>query len=248
MTTTNAFQVTTGAGGGTCGPSSFSPGFEAGTLAPLAGSYSPFVFNLSRAVGAPRLSSIEATLPQGCPAKLAGVTECPEAQIAAARTRSGPNQGAPELASPSCPASSQVGTVTVGAGSGAQIYVQGKAYLAGPYKGAPLSPGGHHPGRRRPLRPRHASSSATPSTSTRTTAQIRAVSDPLPVDPRRDPARHPLDLDQPATGRIHPEPDLLRPDGGHRPGDLAPRPDGAPCRAASRSAAARASTSPRSSP
>jgi hypothetical protein len=41
---------------------------------------------------------------------------------------------------PSCPAASQLGTVSAGAGSGpSPFFVQGKVYLAGPYKGAPLS-------------------------------------------------------------------------------------------------------------
>ena len=47
--------------------------------------------------------------------------------------------GTAENASPSCPLASELGTVNVGAGSGAPFYVQGHAYLAGPYKGAPLS-------------------------------------------------------------------------------------------------------------
>jgi hypothetical protein len=179
VTTTKAFQIVTGAGGGGCGQSPFTPSFEAGTLAPLAGSYSPFVLNLSRPASAPRLSSIETTLPEGMLARLAAVTECPAAAIAAARTRSGPNQGALELAAPSCPASSEVGTVTVGAGSGAQTYVGGKAYLAGPYKGAPLSlvviaPAVVGPFDLGSVVVRNALY-VNP-----TTAQVRAVSDPLP--------------------------------------------------------------------
>ena len=42
-----------------------------------------------------------------------------------------------------------------GAGAGSQpLYVAGKVYLAGPYKGAPLSLAGRRPGRLGPLRPR----------------------------------------------------------------------------------------------
>ena len=98
VTSTGMFQITTG-----CGGSSFAPSFEAGTLTPLAGTKSPFVLNLSRAPGSPRLASIEATLPEGLLGKLAGVKECSEAQIAAAAARSAPNQGALELAERSCP-------------------------------------------------------------------------------------------------------------------------------------------------
>ncbi len=44
-----------------------------------------------------------------------------------------------ELASPSCPASSLLGTVTSGAGPGPDPFSNtGKAYLTGPYKGAPF--------------------------------------------------------------------------------------------------------------
>ena len=139
----DAFQITQGAQGGPCPTSEaqmpFAPGFEAGTTAPLAGAYSPFVMKLTRENGSQRLSALNVTLPPGLSAKLAGVSECSEPQIAAAIARSAPGDGALELQSPSCPASSQLGTVTVGAGSGAPIYVQGHAYLAGPYKGAPLS-------------------------------------------------------------------------------------------------------------
>ena len=73
-------------------------------------------------------------------AKLAGVPYCPEAAIAQATSRSNPRQGALEAASPSCPAASQIGTTTAGAGAGpTPFYTSGKVYLAGPYKGAPLS-------------------------------------------------------------------------------------------------------------
>jgi hypothetical protein len=115
------------------------PGFEAGTATPLAGSYSPFVFKLARGNGSQRLAAIDAALPPGLTGRLAGVAQCSEAQIAAAAARKSPGEGAMERQSPSCPASSEVGTVTAGAGSGNPLYVGGHVYLAGPYKGAPLS-------------------------------------------------------------------------------------------------------------
>ena len=41
---------------------------------------------------------------------------------------------------PACPEASQVGTASAGAGPGTHpVYVHGRVYLAGPYKGAPLS-------------------------------------------------------------------------------------------------------------
>jgi hypothetical protein len=116
------------------------PTLEAGTTSPIAGAYAPFVFKVSREDGSQTLSSITATLPEGLLGRLAGIPYCSDTAIAQAQSRSGEGQGALELASPSCPSASQVGTVNVGTGAGSQPYhVSGKAYLAGPYKGAPLS-------------------------------------------------------------------------------------------------------------
>jgi hypothetical protein len=75
-------------------------------------------------------------LPEGLIGRLAGIPNCSDAQIAAAASKS----GAAEMASPSCPAASEVGEVQVAAGAGPDPYhVSGRAYLAGPYKGAPIS-------------------------------------------------------------------------------------------------------------
>jgi hypothetical protein len=124
----------------TAGALPHAPGFSAGTLDRLAGTYSPFVLRLGRPDGSQQLSQISTTLPEGLLGKIAGVPYCPESGIAQAAARSGEAEGALELAQPSCPAASQVGTVTVGAGAGSEpYYVTGRAYLAGPYKGAPLS-------------------------------------------------------------------------------------------------------------
>lgn len=114
--------------------------FTAGTVDPLSGSYSPFVLKLTRPNGSQHLTGVDLTLPAGLTGKLAGIPYCSEAQIAVARSREVPRDGKLEEQDPSCPQTSQVGTVTVGAGSGpTPYYVTGKAYLAGPYKGAPLS-------------------------------------------------------------------------------------------------------------
>jgi hypothetical protein len=139
----SSFQVNSAPGGGACASSEaqmpFAPSFEAGTTAPLAGAFSPFVLRLSRENGMQGISSLNATVPPGVTAKLAGLAECSDAQIARAQARRGAGEGALEQASPSCPAASQIGVVNVGAGSGNPLFVGGNAYLAGPYKGAPLS-------------------------------------------------------------------------------------------------------------
>jgi hypothetical protein len=141
---TAPFTISAGAGGAGCAASEAQlparPALEAGTTAPLAGAFSPFVFRVSRTDGEQRFSVLETTLPNGLTGRLAGIPYCPEGQIDAAKAREREGGGALELASPSCPATSRVGTVSVAAGAGpSPFYVQGTAYLAGPYKGAPFS-------------------------------------------------------------------------------------------------------------
>jgi hypothetical protein len=114
--------------------------FTAGTQSPLSGAYSPFTLRLSRPDGSQHITGVETTLPEGLLGKLAGVAYCPESGIAQAISREHPEGGKTEQQSPSCPSSSEVGTVNVTAGSGiSPVPVSGHAYLAGPYKGAPLS-------------------------------------------------------------------------------------------------------------
>jgi hypothetical protein len=136
---TGSFATSAGCyGSESAAPKDFS--FTAGTESPLSGAYSPFVLRLSRKDGTQHITGIDTTLPSGLLGKLAGVTYCPESGIAQAIAREKPEQGKLEQQSPSCPSSSEVGTVQVTAGSGiAPIPVSGHAYLAGPYKGAPLS-------------------------------------------------------------------------------------------------------------
>ncbi len=137
------FQVAQAPGGGACAPSEGqapnSPGFEAGTASPIAGSYSPFQLKLTREDGSQRFHSLNVTLPPGLLGKVAGVEECPQSDIEAAEHRSHEGEGALEQAHPSCPAASEVGTLHVGLGSGNPFYAGGHAYFAGPYEGAPFS-------------------------------------------------------------------------------------------------------------
>ncbi len=141
---TDSFTPTATPAGGTCPASAaaapHAPAFSAGTVSPQAAAYTPFVMRLARGDGTQEITGLETMLPPGLSAKLAGVSNCPEEAIAAARARERPELGALELAAPSCPAASEVGTVAVAAGAGpTPLNVQGRAYLAGPYKGAPLS-------------------------------------------------------------------------------------------------------------
>jgi hypothetical protein len=120
-----------------CPAPRFAPSFSAGMTGSIrAGAYSPFVLRLSREDGSQPIHALNVTLPPGLTGRLAGVGECPDAAIEAAKATG----GAAQIASPSCPASSELGTVDVGAGPGPDpFHVTGHAYLAGPYRGAPLS-------------------------------------------------------------------------------------------------------------
>jgi hypothetical protein len=135
----DTFQIASGPHGAPCVANATeepnTPGFSAGTVSAGAGTFSPFVLTLTRGNGSQAFKDLEVTLPPGLTGKLAGIAECPPADVAAAEHAS----GGTEIASPSCPASSEVGVVDVGAGSGTLFNVQGHAYLAGPYNGAPFS-------------------------------------------------------------------------------------------------------------
>lgn len=178
---TSSFAISSGPGGAPC-PSAgqLDPGFQAGTATPIAGIYSPLIVNASRPDGSQALRGLTVNLPPGLTGKLAGVPYCPEPAIAAAIARNQPGQGALELASPSCPAASKVGTVDVGAGAGSTpFHAQGTAYLAGAYKGAPLSLAVITPAIAGPFDLGTVVVRAALRVDP-TTAQITAVSDPVP--------------------------------------------------------------------
>jgi hypothetical protein len=135
-TPSDTYEITQGANGAPCGAEPNSPGFEAGSVAPLAGAYKPFVVNLHREDGTQQFASLSVTPPPGLVAKLAGTATCPDSALASAAAKSGTE----EQSHPSCPAASEVGSVYAQVGAGPAPYnAPGKAYLTGPYKGAPLS-------------------------------------------------------------------------------------------------------------
>lgn len=181
----DSFTPSAAPGGGPCpsteGQMPNAPTLRAGTLSPQAGAFSPLVFKLTREDGSQRLAKVDATLPPGLSARLAGVATCSETAIARAKARENPGQGALERDDPSCPAASEVGVVNVGAGAGpTPYYTQGRAYLAGPYKGAPLSLAIITPAVAGPF-DLGAVVVRTAIYIDPTTAQGRAVSDPLPT-------------------------------------------------------------------
>jgi hypothetical protein len=144
LPTSSAFSIVSGPNGSGCpsgGTPPFHPGLEAGTINNAAGHYSPFYVHLSRNDGEQEITHFSIKLPPGVTGKLAGIPFCPDADIAAAKAREGtPHGGQEELERPSCPQASEVGHTLAGAGVGPSLtYVPGKAYLAGPFNGAPLS-------------------------------------------------------------------------------------------------------------
>ncbi|HET7445065.1 MAG TPA: hypothetical protein VFJ57_10440 [Solirubrobacterales bacterium] len=167
-------------GGGACPKTMaarpFAPAFGAGPKSNKAGAFSPVSIHLARPDGQQELKGAEITLPPGMTGKLAGIQYCKAAELAAAAA----SAGKAEVADPSCPDKSLVGSATVAAGTGpAPLTIAGKVFLSGPYHGAPLS-----------------LAVVTPATAgpfdlgtvvvrvalfvDPETAQVRAVSDPIP--------------------------------------------------------------------
>jgi hypothetical protein len=103
-----------------------------------AGAHSTFSLVLERNDGDQNLTGITVTTPPGFSASLRGVPYCSEAGIT--RVAGAGYSGLVEQVSPACPPASQIGTATAGAGAGSHpVHVGGTVYLAGPYRGAPLS-------------------------------------------------------------------------------------------------------------
>lgn len=153
-----------------CDTGGFDPKLNAGTIDPTGGAFSPFVLQVTRNDGETNLAKLSATLPPGLLAKLKGVELCGDAQAATGN----------------CPAASQVGQVVVGSGSGPlPVYVPeaGRAptaaYLAGPYKGAPYSMVVKVPAQAGPFDLGTVTVRNALNVDP-TTAQVIAVSDPLP--------------------------------------------------------------------
>ena len=185
----------------------FNPRLVAGTSNPVAGDFSDFIAEARprRRRPVPRRPQLQdAARLHRRPARdqlLPGGGD---------RRRRAERSAAPSRRSPSCPASSQIGTTNVAAGPGGHpFHAVGKMYLAGPVQGRAAL------GRRRSPRPSPAptttasSSSGSRSTSTRSTAQVIAVSDTVPIDHRRHPDPDALDPGQHRQAQLHDQPDQL---------------------------------------
>jgi hypothetical protein len=136
----DSFTLTSAPGGGACaktlGERPFGPSFGAKSTNPKGGAYSQFNVDIVRSDGNQELKGATVDLPPGLSAKLAGVKYCPPAALLAAAA----NSGVAEAAKSSCPESSLIGTASVASGTGTNpVHIDGKAFLTGPYNGAPLS-------------------------------------------------------------------------------------------------------------
>jgi hypothetical protein len=177
---TQYFQLDEGTDGASCPalPRSFSPSVTAGVADKGAGKHAPFTFQVSRPDGDQNLSKITVKTPPGFSATLKGIPYCPEAAIA--KLGAPAYKGQEEQASSACPAASQVGTATAGVGAGTHpLYVGGRVYLAGPYKGAPLSLETVIPALSGPYDLGVVAVRTALNVDTES-AQVTAVSDPLP--------------------------------------------------------------------
>jgi hypothetical protein len=179
-TRSSSFSLTTNPAGGACPKTlaerPFAPAYSAKSNSTKAGAYSPFQVRIARPDGQQELKVVNVTLPKGLTGKLAGIPYCSEAALATATA----NSGKAEAASSSCPAASLIGTTSTKAGSGsAPLEIAGKAFLAGPYKGAPLSMAVITPGVAGPYDVGtvvvRVALNVNPETG-----QINAVSDPIP--------------------------------------------------------------------
>jgi hypothetical protein len=114
----------------------FAPSYTAKSNSTKAGKYSPFKVKIGRSDGQQELKGVNVTLPKGLTGNLSDTPYCSEAALAAAAASS----GMAEQANPSCSSKSKIGSTSTTAGTGGSpVTLAGNAYLAGKYKGAPLS-------------------------------------------------------------------------------------------------------------
>jgi hypothetical protein len=123
----SSFQITGGAGGGSCASSDgalpFAPSFSLGTVTKAAGAFTPLVVSFARADGQQPFGRLSVTTPPGLSGYISHVPECPE----------------PQAAEGNCPDASLIGEVSTAVGAGPRPYWVngGKVYLTGPYNGGP---------------------------------------------------------------------------------------------------------------
>ncbi len=139
VTQTTGYGVSEGPGGGPCPTGALDLKVRVGTENSAAGAASPLSLGMSREDGTDRFTAFDLAFPPGLGAYLKGVPYCPDTALASISSAEG--AGRTELDEPVCPAESKIGVASIGAGAGPNpLFLEtGRVYLAGPYKGAPLS-------------------------------------------------------------------------------------------------------------
>jgi hypothetical protein len=160
----SSFGVDWDGNGGACPGMPFNPGFSAGTVSPVAGTFSPFTLTLTRHDREQDLSGVSVTLPPGLLGILKGIPLC----------------GEPQAAQGTCSSSSQVGTTEVASGAGSEpLWISGRVYLTTGYRGAPYGLSIVVPAVAGPFNLGNVVVRAAVSVDPHT-AQITVTSDPLP--------------------------------------------------------------------
>jgi hypothetical protein len=120
---TSSFTVDSNGSGGSCSsPLPFTLSQSTQNASSVPGANTSYTLNLGRNEGQQYLSQVKTVLPAGLVGLIPTVPLCGEAEA---------NAG-------TCSVGSQIGSVTVSAGSGSSPYTfYGQAYLTGPYNGAP---------------------------------------------------------------------------------------------------------------
>jgi len=135
-----ALKLTQAPGGGPCAKSMaerpFTPGVTAKPVSAKAATYTPFQLKITRDEGQQEIKGFNLTLPPGATANISDVPYCEAREYNRAAGRS----GVEEQKSSSCNRKSEIGTATIEAGTGqTPLKIEGRVFLSGPYKGAPLS-------------------------------------------------------------------------------------------------------------
>ena len=202
QTSVNDIEIDSGPNGTPCPVARpFNPSVSAGSADNTAGKFSPFTLETTRNDGEQDTTAITVKTPPGLLASLRGVTYCPEPAIAL--LESGAYGGRQELASPSCPASSRVGSIEDGRGPRHPPGLRPRRRLpGGPVQGRPGQPADRHPGRLRPLRPRQRRGQGRGPHRSSDRRALDGHRCP-PADPRRGAAAHEVPPDPPRSSQVH---------------------------------------------
>lgn len=165
-TDSQPFAISGDGNGAPCPGPQFAPAMSAGTASSSAGSSSPLRLRFTRSDLDQELARLTVNLPGGLTGKIADVVLCAEGDAAAG----------------TCPESSKVGDVTVGAGAGSNPFfiTNGRAYLTGPYKDAPFGISIVVPAVAGPFDLGNVNVRSALFVD-KHTAEVRVVSDPLPT-------------------------------------------------------------------